>query len=87
MPGSLIIFLKGMRRMMFQLSGFYYNRESSGILVDIFLALNQVPTSNAKCPRLAKSTTRPRRQPRDFHEPRCEVKVKVNVISGARLPQ
>ena len=25
MLGSLIIFLKGMRRMMFQLSGFYYN--------------------------------------------------------------
>ena len=24
MLGSLIIFLKGMRRMMFQLSGFYY---------------------------------------------------------------
>ena len=25
MLGSLIIYLKGMRRMMFQLSGFYYN--------------------------------------------------------------
>ena len=24
MPGSLILYLKGMRRMMFQLSGFYY---------------------------------------------------------------
>ena len=28
MLGSLIIFLKGMRRMMFQLSGFYYKRLS-----------------------------------------------------------
>ena len=25
MLGSLILYLKGMRRMMFQLSGFYYN--------------------------------------------------------------
>ena len=32
MLGSLIIFLKGMRRMMFQLSGFYYN---SGLLLDL----------------------------------------------------
>ena len=30
--GSPIIFLKGMRRMMFQLSGFYY-REFGGLLV------------------------------------------------------
>ena len=26
MPGSLILYLKGMRIMMFQLSGFYYSR-------------------------------------------------------------
>ena len=32
MLGSPIIFLKGMRRMMFQLSGFYY-REFGGLLV------------------------------------------------------
>ena len=30
MLGSLIIYLKGMRRMMFQLSGFYYRFRVSG---------------------------------------------------------
>ena len=29
MLGSLILYLKGMRRMMFQLSGFYYNKHSA----------------------------------------------------------
>ena len=29
--GSLIIFLKGMRRMMFQLSGFYYRVSALGL--------------------------------------------------------
>ena len=33
MLGSLIIYLKGMRRRMFQLSGFYYNTpRSAGVL-------------------------------------------------------
>ena len=33
MLGSLIIFLKGMRRMMFQLSGFYYRVSGLGLKV------------------------------------------------------
>ena len=31
MLGSLIIYLKGMRRMMFQLSGFYYKTKNMGL--------------------------------------------------------